>query len=568
MKNLVKSVLLLMGVLVLGGAFSTEADAAVRVSKVKVASNYGSMVHVAVGKKVKLTTTVTVTPNKKKNKKVTYSSSNKKVAKVTSAGYVKGVKKGTCKITVKSKKNPAKRAKIKVKVVKKVTSVSLNQTSAEIYKGDKLTLTATVLPASGSYKKVTFTSSDTSVAKVTKKGVVTGKQAGTATITVKSVEGSNKKATCKIKVLSKDAINLTSARALAGDCIRVELNKAKVINTGDFVVKSKKYSAGNYNRSYSVRRIRSYNNKTYDIFLSTCNDLTEGEFVQVSVPSLSGNGTKAAECQVAFVKPETPENLYWTGFLGQEMEERVDLSDYCCGDVSYKVTGGVLGISYSQTENVLTFSGKYELSGKDGKITVTATDELGNSVSQTIYVAVGSASAIHGLGRSRSLVLDQEIEGLKVLEASGGSGEYLCTAENLPGGITMNENGTISGSPSVAGEYSATVTVKDKADPSISTSLTVNLKVETAKKFVGIVKDANQKAIAGQIITATNRYDGRVYQATTNANGYYSMSVPEGSYDITATYEGVDDCIYEITITSGSRQFDFAFTETTTSNEE
>ena len=56
-----------------------------------------------------------------------YKSSNKKIATVSSSGYVKGIKTGKCKITVTSKKNKKKKAKITVTGVKKVTSVAIEK---------------------------------------------------------------------------------------------------------------------------------------------------------------------------------------------------------------------------------------------------------------------------------------------------------------------------------------------------------------------------------------------------------------------------------------------------------
>lgn len=68
-------------------------------------------------KKVKKGKTVSVKPTFTKNtycKSVKYSSSNKKIAKVTSNGKVKGMKKGTVKITIKCSTGAKKVVKIKV----------------------------------------------------------------------------------------------------------------------------------------------------------------------------------------------------------------------------------------------------------------------------------------------------------------------------------------------------------------------------------------------------------------------------------------------------------------------
>ena len=56
---------------------------------------------------------VSVSPYDANNKKVTFSSSNKKIATVNKKGKIKGIRKGTCRITVKSK-DGGKKKKCKV----------------------------------------------------------------------------------------------------------------------------------------------------------------------------------------------------------------------------------------------------------------------------------------------------------------------------------------------------------------------------------------------------------------------------------------------------------------------
>lgn len=187
------------------GAGSTAEAAKVTVKKVtSVNALTGSKtIYLAKGKKATLKTTVTVTPNKAANKKVTYKSSNKKVATVTAKGVITAKKAGTAKITVTSKKNTKKKATVTVKVVKgKVTSIKLNQTSGTLTVGDTVALKATVKVSSGGKKNVVWSSSDTKVATV-KSGKVTAVAPGTATITVKAADGTGKKATYKVTVNAK-----------------------------------------------------------------------------------------------------------------------------------------------------------------------------------------------------------------------------------------------------------------------------------------------------------------------------------------------------------------------------
>ena len=80
-----------------------------------------------------------------------------------------------------------------------VTSITLNQTTASLKKGETLTLTATVAPSDAANKSVTWSSGNTSVATVSTSGVVTAVGEGTAVITVKTADG-GKTATCTVAV--------------------------------------------------------------------------------------------------------------------------------------------------------------------------------------------------------------------------------------------------------------------------------------------------------------------------------------------------------------------------------
>lgn len=80
-----------------------------------------------------------------------------------------------------------------------VTSITLNQTSASLKKGETLTLTATVAPSDAANKSVTWSSGNTSVATVSTSGVVTAVGEGTAVITVKTADG-GKTASCTVAV--------------------------------------------------------------------------------------------------------------------------------------------------------------------------------------------------------------------------------------------------------------------------------------------------------------------------------------------------------------------------------
>ncbi len=146
------------------------------------------------------TLTATVLPSNATYTSVTWKSSNTKVVKVDSNGKITGVKPGTAYITVTTNKDNYV-AKCKVTVLDIVYSkkVTLNESAITIKDGKTFTLKATVTPSDTSDASVTWTSSNTKVAKVSSKGVVTGVNPGTAKITC-TTKDTGKKATCTVTV--------------------------------------------------------------------------------------------------------------------------------------------------------------------------------------------------------------------------------------------------------------------------------------------------------------------------------------------------------------------------------
>ncbi|MBE6775511.1 MAG: hypothetical protein E7543_04900 [Ruminococcaceae bacterium] len=130
---------------------------------------------------------------------VTWKSSDKKIAKVDKNGKVKALKKGTAVITCTSVDNPKVSATCIVNVKVRTKDVSLSSEKLTIYTTQTKTLKATVTPSNASNKKVSWSSSDKSVATVSKSGKITAKKPGKTTITVKTKSGGYK-ATCVVTV--------------------------------------------------------------------------------------------------------------------------------------------------------------------------------------------------------------------------------------------------------------------------------------------------------------------------------------------------------------------------------
>ena len=141
--------------------------------------------------------TATVKPSNATNKEVTWTSSDKEVAYVNASGKVSAYKAGMATITVKTKDGGYK-ATCKVTVTQPVTGIKVSKTALTMVVADEVKITATVKPEDATNKDVTWSSSDTGVAKVNN-GKITAKGKGKATITATSVDGGFK-ATCEVTV--------------------------------------------------------------------------------------------------------------------------------------------------------------------------------------------------------------------------------------------------------------------------------------------------------------------------------------------------------------------------------
>lgn len=134
------------------------------------------------------------------NRKVNFVSSKPTVATVTSSGTVKGISPGTALITVTSDDGGHKA--ICVVIVKEMsTSIKLNYTFYAVGIKKTFTLKPKVTSTNATNKKVSFTSSNKSVAVVNSKGQITGRKIGYTTITVRALDGSGVRATCRVRVV-------------------------------------------------------------------------------------------------------------------------------------------------------------------------------------------------------------------------------------------------------------------------------------------------------------------------------------------------------------------------------
>jgi hypothetical protein len=576
-----------------------------KISKVVVTDSLtGSkkQVVVAKGQKVQLTTVVTAKPSNKKTTKVKYSVKNKKIATVSSSGLVKGRKEGKTVVTVTSKVNTKKKATIKV-VVKKdaVTGITLNQTTGTLNVGDTVQLQANVTAGKKADKTVVWSSSNVNVLSVSKSGLVTAVAPGSATVTVSSVDGSKKSATYTATVLTP--VNMASLSIQNAQGLTFALDNACALDASKVEVKVKSTANGTYTKKLAIDTLTTADNINYNLVVNSQNRINAGDFVQVSVPSLTG-AVKSLEAQ--YVEPAYniayDKVSFWK--LGVSTSKSFYTEEYSKGYTTLEMTGLPEGLkAVEKTESTPYGRMSYMLvKGTPTKTgltvaTLKSTDELGNTVTQSIKfgvysdeVMVGAIEDIYTLASTNTAInVDQDLMN-KVYGGNSPSGSvsnyYFQIVDDANTAVGFdsdfqkaqrynseaheyedlilngkpiyrryNSSGFLRGSIKAAGDYTVKLRAYDSTDVNHyidnpeqypasgikSCEFTLTIHVKQGITIAGIVKDAVGNPISDAMVIFTNKnYADMMYcpmaTSTTNENGAYSCVILPGNYDIEATY--------------------------------
>ncbi len=132
-----------------------------------------------------------------------------------------------------------------------------------------------------------------------------------------------------------------------------------------------------------------------------------------------------------------------------------------------------------------------------------------------------------------------QITSAQVTGTGGTGGPYKFTATGLPSGLTISSGGVISGTPTVSGTFTYTVTVIDKDGHVGTFQCTLTVKTDSTPPVCSVYEDANppymsyQDANSGIVrldVTANKNLNFKVQITPTPTGTTFSPSVPSQPY--------------------------------------
>ena len=258
----------------------------------------------------------TTYPANAEKKGVYYYSKNTSVATITREGKLTSVKPGNATVVAKAldgakgSHSPAY-AYINVTVVQPAEGITLKADNTAIYRGSKTTVRATVSPSNAFSKKVTYSSSNTGVARVDENGVVTAVAPGYATITAKAKDGFGAQGSVRVQVLDTRA-NINASKVSSGFtmnvngriyCSNVNELEAQLSALGKEVIQisgletpldvTVKYNGKNYTLYFNKMDGIKWVNSNGDSVFKIINGRTFGT-VTLSIPGAGADKLQAA----------------------------------------------------------------------------------------------------------------------------------------------------------------------------------------------------------------------------------------------------------------------------------
>ncbi|WP_059279808.1 putative Ig domain-containing protein [Staphylococcus epidermidis] len=197
--------------------------------------------------------------------------------------------------------------------------------------------------------------------------------------------------------------------------------------------------------------------------------------------------------------------------------------------VTNKVEGLPDGVTFDEATNTISGTPS-EVGSYD--ITVTTTDESGNSETTTFTIVVEDTTkpTVEDIA-DQTQEINTEMTPIKI-EATDNSGQAVTNkVDGLPDGVTFDEvTNTISGTPSEVGKYLITITTIDKDGNTATTTLTINVIDTTAPEQPTINKvTENSTEISGRgepgTVVEVTFPDGNKVEGKVDSDGNYHIQI-------------------------------------------
>ena len=511
-----------------------SASCKVSVYKAPTSIKFSSKTAVlGVGQSEKLSYTIT----KNSYAVLTWESSNPDVVRVAEDGTITGVSAGTAGVRVKTQNG--KSATAKVTVYERPTYLALKTDLALMGVGQKLNLNINIDTANPN--AVTYTSSNTGVAKVAADGTVLAVGPGVATITARSYNGLQDTAEITVKAApSSVRVSPSSITMGIGEVYAL----SPVITDGSYTQFT--YAASNSRVSVTEGGlITARKSGTAKVTVTTHN----GKKATLSINVLN------APSEIKLNKTEL------TLELGQTEQLKYALTKNTASSVTW----------YSNNEAVCTVNALGVLTpvGR-GTATITATTANGKQAS----CAVKCIEPVSALTLTNSVISvqvgDVESLGVKVTTASGGDyeGEIAYTSSNAS--IAKPENGNVYGKKVgnclvkvEAGGKSVVLTVT-VVEPTIDSKANTVVHAALEKqgcKYVYATHGPNTFDCSGLVYYAYKQI-GITLPASAHKQGYtsgtqitYDQLRPGDIVCFNTSDDGEDDLVDHTGIYIGSGQF-------------
>lgn len=314
------------------GSAAKPAENGKKLTSIKIQNNEDFLL---LNKREKKKLRVKVRPKSAGTQAVTWKTSKKSVVTVSKKGVVRGKRYGKATITAAAADGSKAKAKLRVLVGRRVTGVSLDASRINVDVKGTVKLQAKVSPANATKRRLSFRSSDRSIADVSSSGVIRGRSEGKTKITVSANDGSGKKAVCTVQVSIPSKSVIVDA-----DAYGTKLEVGKKITIGASVLPANATNRG--------VRFASTNPQVAKVSQSGVVTGLEAGKTTIQAAAADGRSSAAVEVEVYKVElrdkkliahrglsSEAPENTSKAfelavkkGFYGVECDVRKTLDDH------------------------------------------------------------------------------------------------------------------------------------------------------------------------------------------------------------------------------------------------